>query len=150
MANRPLSPHLFDGFRLHWRWGPHMLISILHRVTGAGFAVVGLPIMLWWLGALASGPAAYATFTDWVWADLGTLEWSGIGAIIASLVKLAFKIALIGLSWAFFQHTMSGLRHFVLDIGAGFELETNKRWSIISMVLGVVFTALFWAAIILF
>ncbi len=40
--NRPLSPHLTDGFRLHWRWGPAMFVSILHRVTGNGLAVAGL------------------------------------------------------------------------------------------------------------
>ena len=29
MNQRPLSPHLQV-----WRWGPHMLVSILHRATG--------------------------------------------------------------------------------------------------------------------
>ena len=28
-SNRPLSPHLQI-----WKWGPHMLVSILHRITG--------------------------------------------------------------------------------------------------------------------
>src|SRR5512140_725757 len=55
--NRPLSPHLQI-----WRWGPAMLVSILHRVTGGGLSVVGLAVLLWWLGALVSGPEAYATF----------------------------------------------------------------------------------------
>ena len=63
-SNRPLSPHLSI-----WRWGPAMFISILHRVTGSGLATVGLGVLLWWLGALASGPEAYATFeaqaTSW-------------------------------------------------------------------------------------
>jgi succinate dehydrogenase / fumarate reductase cytochrome b subunit len=47
---RPMSPHLTV-----WKWGPHMLVSILHRVTGAGLAVVGCAILAWWLVALASG-----------------------------------------------------------------------------------------------
>ncbi|MEO6199165.1 MAG: succinate dehydrogenase, cytochrome b556 subunit, partial [Sphingomicrobium sp.] len=54
---RPLSPHL--GI---WRWGPHMLVSILHRVTGGGLAVVGLGVLTWWLVALATGTEAYAAF----------------------------------------------------------------------------------------
>ncbi len=58
-------------------------------------------------------------------------------------------IVLVGLSWAFFTHMMSGLRHFVLDIGAGYELDTNKTWSILSPVLGILLTAAFWAAILL-
>ena len=56
MASRPLSPHITI-----WKWGPHMLVSILHRITGDGMAFVSLPVLLWWLGALAAGPDAYAT-----------------------------------------------------------------------------------------
>ena len=35
-----------------------MLVSILHRVSGDGMAIAGLSMLLWWLGALASGPEA--------------------------------------------------------------------------------------------
>jgi succinate dehydrogenase / fumarate reductase cytochrome b subunit len=124
MADRPLSPHLSI-----WKWGPHMAVSILHRVSGDGFAFIGLPVLLWWLAALASGPEAYATFTG----QAGT--WYGY-------------IVLIGLSWAFFNHLCSGLRHFVLDLGAGYELQRNRAWSIASLIGGVVLTAAFWAAIL--
>jgi succinate dehydrogenase / fumarate reductase cytochrome b subunit len=58
-------------------------------------------------------------------------------------------IVLVGLSWAFFTHMMSGLRHFVLDIGAGYELDTNRMWSIASPVIAIVLTAAFWALILL-
>jgi succinate dehydrogenase / fumarate reductase cytochrome b subunit len=58
-------------------------------------------------------------------------------------------VVLVGLSWAFFTHMMSGLRHFVLDIGAGYELDTNKTWSILSPVIGILLTAGFWALILL-
>jgi len=125
MAGRPLSPHLSI-----WKWGPAMLVSILHRVTGDGMALVGLFVLLWWLGALASGPEYYTTFTDWMTSPLG-------------------YVVLVGLSWAFFNHMTSGLRHFVLDVGAGYELDTNKAWSIASPIIGVVLTAAFWAAIVL-
>lgn len=125
MAERPLSPHLSI-----WKWGPHMLTSILHRVTGDGMALVGLGVLLWWLGALASGPAAYATFTA------VATSWFGY-------------VVLVGLSWAFFNHMTSGLRHFVLDIGAGYEIDTNKAWSTASPIIGIVLTAAFWAALLL-
>jgi succinate dehydrogenase / fumarate reductase, cytochrome b subunit len=143
MAERPLSPHLTI-----WKWGPHMAVSILHRISGDGFAFVGLPVLLWWLGALASGPEAYETFTGWMWADLGALEWSG-AAILLSLLKFLLKLVMIGLSWAFFNHLCSGIRHFVLDMGAGFEIETNKTWSVLSILGGIVLTAAFWAALVL-
>ena len=148
-GNRPLSPHLTDGWRLHYKWGAHMLVSILHRVTGNGLALGGLAVLLWWLGALASGPEAYETFAAWMWADLGALEWAGFGAIIGSLVKIALKLVLIGISWAFFTHMASGIRHFVLDIGAGYELKGNRIWSLLSMTGGVLLTAGFWALLLL-
>ena len=143
MATRPLSPHLTI-----WKWGPAMLVSILHRISGDGLAFVGLPVLLWWLGALASGPEAYETFTAWMWADLGALEWSG-AAILASTVKLLLKVVMIGLSWAFFNHLCSGIRHFVLDAGAGYEVDTNKTWSVLTTLGGIVLTAAFWAALVL-
>ena len=107
-----------------------MLVSILHRVTGDGLALVGLAVLLWWLGALASGPAAYDTFT---WAATTPIGY----------------IVLVGLSWAFFTHLCSGLRHFVMDIGAGYELKTNKVWSVISPLAGIALTAAFWALLTL-
>jgi len=124
MANRPIAPHLQI-----WKWGPHMLVSILHRATGDGMAIVGLFVLLWWLGALASGPEYYSEFAGW----MGTIPG---------------YIVLVGLSWAFFTHLVSGLRHFVLDIGAGYELDTNRMWSTLSPILGVVLTAGFWALIL--
>ena len=125
MANRPIAPHLQI-----WKWGPHMAVSILHRITGDGLALVGLGVLLWWLGAMASGPAAYATFADFFGTPFGL-------------------IVLIGLSWAFFTHMMSGLRHFVLDIGAGYELDTNKTWSIVAPVIAILLTIGLWAFILL-
>ncbi len=124
MSNRPLSPHLQI-----WKWGPHMLTSILHRVTGDGMALVGLGVLLWWLGALASGPEAYATFTGVMTSPVG-------------------YIVLVGLTWAFFNHMMSGLRHFVLDIGAGYELTVNKIWATLSPIMGILLTIAFWAIIL--
>ena len=125
MAERPLSPHLSI-----WKWGPAMLVSILHRVTGDGMAFVALPALLWWLGALASGPAAYDQF-----AAVAT-SWYGY-------------VVLVGISWAFFNHFCSGVRHFVLDIGAGYEVDANNRWSVVTIAGGIVLTAAFWAAIVL-
>ncbi|MDN3645222.1 succinate dehydrogenase, cytochrome b556 subunit [Pontixanthobacter aestiaquae] len=142
MSNRPLSPHLSI-----WKWGPHMLTSILHRVSGDGMAIAGLAVLLWWLGAIASGPEAYATFQSWMWADLGALTWSG-AEILYSIIKIILKLVVIGLSWAFFNHLCSGLRHFVLDVGAGYELDANKMWSIASPIIAILLTAGFWAAIL--
>jgi succinate dehydrogenase / fumarate reductase cytochrome b subunit len=107
-----------------------MAVSILHRVSGDGLAFVGIPVLLWWLGALASGPEAYATFMRAADSPLG-------------------YVVLVGLSWAFFNHLCSGLRHFVLDMGAGFEIDVNKTWSVLSIAGGLALTLAFWAALLL-
>ena len=107
-----------------------MLVSILHRATGDGMALVGLAVLVWWLGALASGPAAYETFLS--------IAGSPVGYVV-----------LVGLSWAFFTHMMSGLRHFVLDIGAGYELNSNRMWSIASPIIAILLTIALWSYILL-
>lgn len=119
--DRPLSPHLSI-----WKWGPGMTVSILHRITGDGLAVVGLGVLTWWLWALADGDAAYADFT-------------------AAAGHPAGLVVLVGLTWAFWQHTLSGLRHLVLDTGAGYELKVNRFWSVMTFVGALFLTALTWA-----
>jgi succinate dehydrogenase / fumarate reductase, cytochrome b subunit len=121
--SRPLSPHLTI-----WRWGPHMLVSILHRVTGSGLATLGAAALVWWLAAAASGPEAYGYFVSWARHPLGV-------------------IVAIGLSWSLFQHTLSGIRHFVMDMGAGYELATNKFWATVTMAGAALLTILLWVYI---
>ena len=134
-TKRPLSPHLEI-----WRWGPAMLVSILHRITGNGLAFAGLALFLWWVGALAGGPASYQTFIDWVWLA----PESGF----QSATALLGKVVLVGLTWAFFQHMATGIRHFVMDIGSGFELDANARSSSITILFSIAATSLFWAFVI--
>lgn len=118
---RPLSPHLTI-----WKWGWHMAVSILHRITGGALTVVGLALLAWWLTAIAGGEASYAEFTK-----------------IAGSV--AGKLVLVGLTWAFWQHLFSGLRHLVLDTGAGYELKVNRFWAIMTVVGAIAATAITWA-----
>ena len=128
--NRPMSPHLTI-----WKWGPHMLVSILHRVTGTGLAVVGGIAFVWWLLAIAEGEEAYGRFIDLLTVESGALNLAGY-------------VLGIGLSWAFFQHILSGLRHLVMDIGAGYELSTNKFWANMTIVGSLLLTGLLWAWIV--
>ena len=117
---RPLSPHLSI-----WRWGPGMTVSILHRITGGAITVAGLAVLTWWLLALAGTSDRYADFTN--------LATQPIGLIV-----------LIGLTWAALQHTLSGIRHLVMDTGENFELRGNKRGAIATIVLSVLLTAALW------
>jgi succinate dehydrogenase / fumarate reductase cytochrome b subunit len=122
-AERPLSPHLTI-----WRWGPHMLVSILHRVTGGALTVAGLAALAWWLSALAGDGAGYAKFVEQARSIPGV-------------------IVLVGLTWAFWQHFFSGLRHLVLDTGSGYELKINRLFSVLVIVGAIFATALTWFVI---
>ena len=117
---RPLSPHLTV-----WRWGPHMLVSILHRMTGAALATAGLALLAWWLTAIAEGSDAYADFTSAATHPLGL-------------------VVLVGLTWAFWQHLLSGIRHLVMDAGAGLELRINKLFAVLTVAGALFLTALTW------
>jgi succinate dehydrogenase / fumarate reductase, cytochrome b subunit len=126
---RPKSPHVFAGpMKLHYSWGPHMTVSILNRVMGVGLATVGLAALVWGVVALGMGKEAYAIFRKCATSWYGLALW-------------------VALSFAFFLHMLAGLRHFILDAGAGFELVTNKKWAWGTMAGAVLLTALYWLAI---
>jgi succinate dehydrogenase / fumarate reductase cytochrome b subunit len=108
-----------------------MLVSILHRVTGSGMATVGVIVFLWWLGALAGGKEGYDWFMDLLTVSSGAPNIAGY-------------ILGIGLTLSFFQHMMTGIRHFVMDAGAAFELKANKSFAVATMVVSVLLTALLW------
>ena len=119
-SSRPLSPHLTI-----WKWGPHMLVSILHRLTGNALTFAGLALLAWWLLAIASGAAAHERFVAVATHPLGIA-------------------VLVGLTWAFWQHTFSGLRHLFLDMGAGFEIRTNKLFALLTIAAALFATAATW------
>jgi len=106
-----------------------MLVSILHRVTGGALSIAGLALLVWWLVAIAGGPAAYA--------DLAEAAKHPVGLIV-----------LIGISWAFFQHLLSGMRHLLLDTGAGYELSINKTSAISTIVGSIALTIALWVNIL--
>jgi succinate dehydrogenase / fumarate reductase, cytochrome b subunit len=103
-----------------------MIVSILHRATGTAVSIAGLGILTWWLMALALGPEAYATFQKAAHHPIGL-------------------IVLVGVTWSFFQHLLSGIRHLVMDTGAAFELGVNKTSAILTIVGSVLLTVLLWA-----
>jgi succinate dehydrogenase / fumarate reductase, cytochrome b subunit len=108
-----------------------MLVSILHRATGTGMATVGTMLLVWWLAALAGGAESYAAFQGWFVTDAGNLN--PLGYVIA-----------VGLTLSLFQHMMTGIRHLVMDTGAGFELKRNKTGAMLTMVFSVLLTIGFW------
>lgn len=121
VSNRPLSPHLQV-------YKPQLtsVLSITHRATGVALAL-GLPVLVYWLAALAAGPEAFSNARDL----LGS--WVG-------------KIVLFGFSFALFYHLCNGLRHLFWDAGLGFELKTvyASGWAVVAV--SALLTVLAWLA----
>jgi succinate dehydrogenase / fumarate reductase, cytochrome b subunit len=128
---RPLSPHVW-----HYRWGVHMMASIMHRISGFILATAGMFALLWWLSAIASGEESYAAFQTWV-------VYAGDKATTGQVVvNWLFRLLGLVVAWSFFQHFFSGLRHLIMDIGAGYELDTNRTWSIAVFIASMTATGL--------
>lgn len=129
--NRPLSPHL--GI---YQKGAHMMASITHRITGFVIATVGMLTLLWWIASVAGGAESYATFQTWaVNAGEEATKWQ-------TASNWFFRLVAFGVLWSFFQHFFSGIRHLLLDMGAGYELKTNRTWAIATYIASITATAL--------
>jgi succinate dehydrogenase / fumarate reductase cytochrome b subunit len=99
---RPLSPHL-QVYRLTLT----MMMSVVHRVTGA-MLYVGTLLVASWLIAAATGPNAYAT-----------VQWF-MGSLVGMLI-------LLGYTWALIHHMLGGLRHLIWDAGYGLG-PVEREW----------------------
>ena len=106
-----------------------MTTSIFHRATGAALLFGGLSILTWWLVAAATSAKAYDVFVQCATSPLGWL-------------------VLVGLSWSFFQHLCSGIRHLLMDTGWGYDLGTARASSIAVFGSAAVLTLLFWAVVL--
>jgi len=86
---------------------PTGLVSILHRVSGL-LLVLSIPVAAALLGLSLTGPKGFAT----------------VAAIFEHWLG---KVGLVLLAWSLVHHLFAGLRHLLLDIGAGVELGTARR-----------------------
>ncbi|MRG71986.1 succinate dehydrogenase, cytochrome b556 subunit [Alphaproteobacteria bacterium HT1-32] len=117
---RPLSPHLQV-----YRPQITSVLSISHRITGIALAV-GTILLVYWLGAAAAGPEAYATAQGFIGS------WFGL-------------LLLAGWSFCLFYHLANGIRHLFWDAGKGFEIETMELTGKIVVAAAVILTVLAWA-----
>ena len=119
MRERPLSPHLSV-----YKFKYTLLSSILNRLTGVLLSL-GLLLLVYWLGSLACGPAAYAR-------------------AVAVLSLPVFRLLYAALLVFFVYHLCAGVRHLIWDTAVGMERAQAYRSSwilfvatvVISLVLG--------------
>lgn len=123
---RPLSPHLTI-----FRPLITMVMSIVHRITG-GALYFGMILFVVWALALATSPAAY----DRVAAIYGS--WLGL-------------IVMIGFTWALIHHALGGVRHFIWDLGYGYDVMWRNRLAWWTLIGSISLTLILWIiALILF
>jgi succinate dehydrogenase / fumarate reductase cytochrome b subunit len=116
---RPLSPHLQIYSPLI-----NMVMSIVHRITGAAL-YAGTLLLAWWLVAAATGPAYFA----WV------------NSLLATPAGLA---VLFGYTWVLMHHMLGGIRHLIWDTGRGFALPTVNLLSWLTLIGSLALTGGIW------
>ncbi len=121
-AQRPMSPHLQVYSPLI-----NMVMSILHRITGAAL-YFGSLLLAWWLVAAASGPEYFAF----------------VNSLFGSLLG---RVVLFGYTWALMHHMMGGIRHFIWDTGRGYDLKTIDLMSWGTLIASAILTVLIWLAV---
>ena len=102
MENRnPLSPHIQI-----YRWHISSLVSISHRITGI-INIVAITLICIWTASLI----------------LGDTNYDFINLFLTSIFG---KFIVIGLAWSFSFQILSEIRHLLMDMGYGFELQTTR------------------------
>ena len=96
------------------------IVSILHRVSGAGLFLM-LPLLLWLFDRRLGSPVAYDAYRDVVSNPL-------------------VKIVLFGLRWAYLNHFCAGIRFLLLDVHVGVDLEPARRSSMVVLIVSIVLT----------
>jgi succinate dehydrogenase / fumarate reductase cytochrome b subunit len=104
------------------------VISIMHRVSGA-VLFLALPLLLWWL-------------------QRSLTSFNAFTALQATFSHGFVKLVIIGLLWGYLHHLCAGIRHLMLDMDYGTELETARLTGMlvfgVSITLTIVAAALLW------
>ena len=98
---KPLSPHIQI-----YRWHISSLVSISHRITGI-INIIAITFICLWSGWLILGEANYTLINFFLNSSLG-------------------KFVVLGIVWSFSFQVLSEIRHLIMDMGYGFELQTTR------------------------
>ncbi|MCD2515947.1 succinate dehydrogenase, cytochrome b556 subunit [Massilia sp. G4R7] len=105
-----------------YRMPPSAIVSILHRVSGAGLFLF-LPFTLYLLQESLRSEISFAHF--------------------AGIVDNVFvKIILLGLSWAYLHHFIAGVRHLFMDNHLALDKDAAQKTARWVLVGSLVLTAL--------
>lgn len=104
------------------------IASILHRISGV-IMFVALSILLWMLATSLSSPEGFAQVTS-------------------ILDSVLVKLVMWGILTALAYHIVGGIRHLLMDLGYGEELDSGNRSAraafVITVILAVLAGVLVW------
>ena len=114
---KPLSPHIQI-----YRWHISSLVSISHRITGI-INIIAISFVCLWT----------------CWLILGEKNYNVINFFLSSFFG---KFIVLGLVWSFSFQILSEIRHLIMDMGYGFELQTTRLTGLIVIFGSFVLTVL--------
>lgn len=120
MENKePLSPHIQI-----YRWHISSLVSISHRITGI-INIVAITILCFWASYLLLGESNYKPINFFLNSIIG-------------------KFIILGITWSFLFQILSEIRHLIMDLGYGFELQTTKITGLVVIFGSIILTIIFY------
>ena len=120
MENKePLSPHIQI-----YRWHISSLVSISHRITGV-INIIAITLICLWASLLLLGESKYETIEFFFKSFVG-------------------KFIIISFTWSFLFQILSEIRHLIMDLGYGFEIQISKITGLIVIIGSIIFTIIFY------
>ena len=120
MENKnPLSQHIQI-----YRWHISSLVSISHRITGI-INIIAITLICLWASLLI----------------LGENNYEMTNLFLNSLVG---KFIILGITWSFSFQILSEIRHLIMDLGYGFELNTTKITGLVVIFGSIILTVVFY------
>ena len=120
MENKPLSPHIQI-----YKWHISSLVSISNRITGI-INIIAITLVCLWASLLLLGESSYEIINLFLNSFIG-------------------KFMILGITWSFLFQVLSEIRHLIMDLGYGFELQSTKVSGLV-----VIFGSIFLTIIIYF
>ncbi len=117
--NNPLSPHLEI-----YKWHISSLLSITHRIVGV-INILAITLICIWTLSLLLGENNYEITKIFLQSFFG-------------------KFIVVSLCWTFSFHILNEIRHFIWDMGYGFDIKTAKITGIIVFLGSFILTILFY------
>ena len=117
MTNKPLSPHIQI-----YKWHISSLVSISHRITGI-INILAITLICFWIALILLGESNYELINFFLQTFIG-------------------KFILIGITWSFSFQMLSEIRHLIMDMGYGFELQTTKITGLLVIFGSIILTIL--------